>query len=435
MPGDSSFASSLREQATALELSVLDAATAEAKSRAVPLYLVGGAVRDLLSDRKVGDLDFVVEGDVTKLAGSVASTLGAELRTHKRFGTATVEYEASHFDFATARREDYPAPAALPVVEAGTLEQDLARRDFTVNAMAVQLWPDTRDDLIDPFGGREDLARNRLEVLHAKSFIDDPTRILRGIRLELKSPLRLSEGALELANRAVDEGAFESLSGDRLCRELELLFGEASDLRAAATRLEDLHVLRALSPSLSLTSTSTEWLSRLATVEPESSDSEKFGRHRWMSALRVLSEGLDRSDRDGLARRLAIEGGARDRLVDGVDRVCAIARQLAAPDLPPHRADELLRETHSEDRILLLASRRATVREWVERWILELRPIELEITGDDLLRHGFGPGPRIGQALAATRRARLDGRIRVDGELAYALDQLASHPGSSENET
>ncbi|MEJ2084755.1 MAG: hypothetical protein P8Y44_03645 [Acidobacteriota bacterium] len=433
MPGDSSLASLLREQAIAVETAVLDAAIQKAARRTLPLYLVGGAVRDLICGRWAHDLDFVVEGDATKLAESVAAELGAELKVHDRFATATVELEACHFDFASARRESYALPAALPVVEAGTLEQDLARRDFAVNAMAVQLWPGSREDLIDPFGGRDDLRAKTLRVLHPKSFVDDPTRILRGVRLEMKSDLRLSAEAVELANRAVDEGILDRLSGDRLRRELELLFTEATDLRAAASRLEELHILRALASRLSLSSTTFEWLERLSTVPAETTDSQSFGSDRWMSSLRVLSEGLDRSDRDFLARRLSIQGEARERLVDGVDRVCAIARQLAAPDLPPHRADELLRETNTEDRLLLLASRRSNVREWVEKWIRELRSIGLGITGEDLVRRGFEPGPRIGEALAATRRARLDGRIEEHGELAFALDYLASNRASSEN--
>ena len=423
-----SLASRLRSRASATEREVIDAAILAAEARSVPLYVVGGAVRDLLVDRPSHDIDFVCEGDAVSLGEAIAQDLAARLQRHGRFGTATLHHGGLHFDLATARREAYAQPAALPTVSAGTLEEDLARRDFTVNAMAIRLWPAAHDDLVDPFAGRQDLEAGVLEILHPRSFLDDPTRALRAVRLEAKSNLRLSPSAVGRVDEAIREGAFERLSGDRLCAELEALVSEAPDPSAVALRLEELLLLRVLGPRLQLRATTTAWLARLGAVSSPlfSDDAATASKARWMAVLRVLVSGLDRSDRSLVARRLALEGAAREHVVDGLERLAGVARQLAAADLPPHRVDELLRDLHAEELLLLAAAKRPTVRRWVERWWLDMRPIQLTITGDDLVERGFPPGPQIGQALAATRRARLDGRIDAEGELGFALDDMDS---------
>jgi len=203
----------------------------------VEAWLVGGTVRDLLLGRDGPDLDFVAVGDGAGLAAAVQRALGGRLLRHAEFLTADViDAEGVHLDVATARQESYEAVAALPDVwPAATLDDDLSRRDFTVNAMALRLpasLPESVNDgldvgglaasasLADPSGGRRDLAAGALRVLHERSFLDDPTRVLRGVRFEARLGLRLTPETEELARQAVAAGAFARLSGSRLRREL-----------------------------------------------------------------------------------------------------------------------------------------------------------------------------------------------------------------------
>ena len=421
----------LREQATQGQIELLDTAISEAKSRHTPIYIVGGAVRDLLSSGSTADLDLVTEGDAVEIAKGVATTLGATVAAHRRFGTATVSLGDAHVDFASARQESYTEPAALPKVEPGTLDQDLARRDFTVNAMAISLWPPGATDLIDPYNGRSDLESNALEVLHHRSFIDDPTRILRAIRLEAKSALRLSTHALDLVQDALQTKVFDLLSGDRLRSEIELLLNVPNDTRSMVARLDELHLLQILSPDLLLTSAQMEWFDRLATAPSELASIE-YGSKRakwWLIHLIVLTSSLDRRGRVEVAQRLALQGNPAELLTTGLTRVYELESNLKMRELPPHRVDELLRDSSPEEMLLLSVSKDPNVRKWVTQWHQELRLVALAVTGEDLLASGFEPGPWIGQALTATRNARLDGEIGPEAELGFALEILASAPG------
>ena len=155
-----------------------------AADRASPLYIVGGRVRDLLLERPAADLDLVVEGDALELVRALALDQGGEAIVHPRFGTATYRNGTLRFDLATARTETYPRPGVLPDVRPSPIEEDLARRDFTVNAMALRLSPPDAGTLLDRFGSRQDVEDGLIRVLHDDSFIDDPTRIMRAIRYE-----------------------------------------------------------------------------------------------------------------------------------------------------------------------------------------------------------------------------------------------------------
>jgi tRNA nucleotidyltransferase (CCA-adding enzyme) len=171
----------------------------------VPVYLVGGAVRDLLLTGELRDLDLVVEGSGAEFARALGDRLDARVRLHQQFLTAEVEDPLGlRIDIASSRAESYPEPAALPVVRAGSLEEDLDRRDFTVNTLAVQLGPDASFELIDSKGGLQDLEESRLRILHSRSFVDDPTRAFRAVRLESRLGLRLEPESARLLIQAIE---------------------------------------------------------------------------------------------------------------------------------------------------------------------------------------------------------------------------------------
>ena len=199
-----------------------------AAARGHRAYAVGGCVRDWLLGKPTTDLDVTVEGDAIGVARAVSRALSGSLEVHQQFGTATVTIRrpACRIDFATCRTEQYAKPAAYPKVAPGTLEDDLFRRDFTMNAMAVGIAPGMVGGLIDPFGGRMDLARKSLRVLHERSFLDDPSRMLRGIRFAQRFSLRWEPQTKRLRDEAVAAGALGWLNAGRLRKELERMTEE-----------------------------------------------------------------------------------------------------------------------------------------------------------------------------------------------------------------
>ena len=206
---------------------LLDTIGKKANELGYAAFLVGGVVRDLIRGVKNLDLDVVVEGDAIRLGEGLSKELDAAIVIHKRFGTCTLVIKKGlKIDFATARREIYERPAALPTVEFGPLKYDLARRDFTINAMAVSLNKKNFGKLIDLFGGKQDLARGAIKVLHRRSFIDDPTRIFRAARFESRPGFAIEAKTLRLAKEAVRKGMLARLSIYRTRKEMVLILKE-----------------------------------------------------------------------------------------------------------------------------------------------------------------------------------------------------------------
>jgi tRNA nucleotidyltransferase (CCA-adding enzyme) len=397
-----------------------------AREHSIPVYLVGGIVRDLLLGRDNRDLDLVVEGDGPHFARLLAAALGGRVREHRAFLTAVVvDREGLQIDVATARSEFYRAPAALPEVVTSPLRQDLYRRDFTINTLAIRLGPG-EPELIDYFGARRDLEEGTLRVLHSLSLIDDPTRVLRAVRLEVRLGFRISPETLRLVQVALAEGVFERLSGARLRDELVELLAEPAAAARALERLAELRLLTVLHPRLALDSRTRERLQRtvaahdwfrltgLATprVEP------------WRLMLLALAAELDAGERRQLAGRLQLAGENRRLLVEFAERLPVARAALRAPAAAPHEVSAALAALGGEELLLAMAEEDEEGRRWLRRELLELRPLALRLRGRDLVAHGFPPGPHIGRALAATRAARLDAAIGPEQELEHALGLL-----------
>jgi tRNA nucleotidyltransferase (CCA-adding enzyme) len=390
---------------------VLEAVAAVRDDRDV--YVVGGTVRDILLGERGFDVDLAVEGDGVQFAQALARRLGGRVRSHEAFGTAVVEHgDSDRVDVVTARRERYEAPAALPVVEPGTIDDDLARRDFTINAMAASLGADDLGRLVDPFHGREDLEAQTIRVLHDRSFVDDPTRIFRAIRYASRYGFEIDDHTLELARSAIEAGLVARLTPARLRDELLLLLDEPQ-APASIRRLGELgpdssrathddaaalfERLRELRDEYALPIPS--WRLGLAAL----------GRERGVEAHPRLEElALRRQDAQAIAA--AVSAGAK--LADEV-------REARSP------ADVVvLAEPYPEDAPLMALALADTpaLRDYFER----LRDVRLEVDGTDLAGLGLEESPRVGEVLAELRRRKLNGELDGrDSELAAAEELLA----------
>lgn len=373
------------------------------------VYVVGGAVRDVLLGRVPHELDFVVEGDAAAVARRVSERLGGQVAEYSAFGTATVRDGGSVFDVAAARTESYRHPGALPDVRTGVgIAQDLERRDFTVNTLAVGL---DGGDLIGVTGAREDLEAGILRVLHDRSFIDDPTRLMRLARYEARLGFRADPDTDDLARAAIRGGLIEAVSGHRLGDELRLLLREP--MPDALDALHARGLGDALLPGFALHNSALGHALELL---------EGDGREDLLALATVcldvdsLSERLDHfefpaRDRDTAARAA---GGARELARQLEDTALIVASRLA----------RVLRSQPIEAVALAGALGGSMATTAARRWLSELRHVGLEIGGEDLLAAGLN-GPAVGAALQAALDARLDGRAPTrEQQLAAALDSL-----------
>jgi tRNA nucleotidyltransferase (CCA-adding enzyme) len=375
-----------------------------------PTFLVGGAVRDLLRGADAVDLDIAVEGDARSAARALADRLGGEVREHERFGTATVRAGRLVFDLATTRTETYDEPGALPRVAAASLEDDLRRRDFTINAMAVALAGDDLGHLYDPSGGLRDLEAGVVRILHRRSFLDDPTRLLRAVRYETRLGFRMDEDSERAARAAIAEGAMSTVSGARVRDELMDLLSE-HEAPAAVERMVDLGLARALHPALD--------------PDPElvasaSLGAAAIGADRGLSSLAALCAGAP-EELDLWVAGLHLEARDRDAVSRAARVAPRIARDLEAREHTPSELAALLGGEPPEALALVLAL--GAPSEPILRWVTELSRVRLEIGGEDLLAAGVPEGPAIGRALRETLRRKLDGLVEGrEHELRTALE-------------
>ena len=378
----------------------------------MPLYLVGGAVRDMLLRRAPDDLDLVVGGDAPRLASEAAKEMGGEVLAHSRFGTATLKVNELRFDLATARSETYPRPGVLPEVQAGTLRQDLARRDFSINAMAVALSGEDVGRMVDPLGGEEDLRARLVRVLHDRSFIDDPTRVFRAIRYEQRLGFRLEENTLRLMQEALRRGCLATVTGDRLRHELELMLKEPEPMRTLM-RARELEVFWRLYPALSD-------VPYLPLLKGKPVDEP-------LVYLAALSYGLNHVRRFGFIYRLNMPSCWERVVTDAVTMRCH-ELALQRRNMPPTELCRLLDPLSpvSLQAGVLLANE-GPVKENLERYVNELRDVKPLLNGDDLLLLGVPEGPLVGEALSMLRQARLEGRATTRrDEVALVREFLAS---------
>ena len=402
-------------RAAEARLWLLRAAGKLGESLGAPVHTVGGLVRDLLlgpaaPDGHAPDVDLVVEGDGIALARRLGEEIGGTVLVHAGFGTASIEgghapdaAPLGRVDIASARRERYAGPGALPDVTPAGLLEDLRRRDFSVNAMAVALAPDRFGHLIDPLGGRRDVTARRLRALRPLAFVEDPTRVFRAARYASRLGLAVDRPTRAAIRLAVARRPYPALSGQRLWREIELAAAEPR----AREAFELLVSWRAVT-LLGVANIDRSWLGDVERLD------------RWARAagvavdpaelyLLALLPGRRVAQVDRCLDRLALTGEPRGRIAAGATLGSPLARRLDAPRLRPSTVDEVLRAGPAGAALGAWLRGGARARRRVEWYLAEGRAVQARLTGGDVLALGVPRGPDVGRALAMLRRKRLDG--------------------------
>lgn len=396
------------------------------------VFAAGGIVRDLLLGVESLDLDLVVEGDGVELARTLGRQYGARVRVHPKFRTATVLFpDGRQVDVATARVEFYQYPAALPQIETSSLHQDLYRRDFTINAMAVSLNQDDFGDIVDYFGGREDLESGLVRVLHNLSFVEDPTRLLRGIRFEKRYAMNLEPQTFVLATEAVKSNMLERVAAERIWEELKHILSEPRP-GLVLSRLIEIGLWDFLFPGVDYR--------QVRQVMEEMPRSLRV-LHTWDLAEPLepwpvyLIALLSRSDSDtagAICRLYHLGQRWTDRVLNGlsgwqdVTNLLQQTQGVLMSELA-RRVMPLPEETYP---LILTHLTNNAARTLFRRVLSAINYDQPSITGKDLSDLGYTPGPSFKLALDAVWQARLDGLVRTrQEELSYAREYLAAYEG------
>jgi tRNA nucleotidyltransferase (CCA-adding enzyme) len=401
------------------------------------VYLVGGFVRDLLLEQPNVDIDIAVEGNGLDFANRLAAQLGGRVRAHKEFKTAVVLLPAEvlgqlpielrkasepfHVDIATTRTEFYDRPAALPRVEHASIRQDLFRRDFTVNAMAISLGGRDFGTVVDFFGGYRDLQEGVIRVLHNLSFIEDPTRIFRAVRYENRYGFRMDEHTRSLAKSCVDMHLVGDLSSVRLRDELVALLGE-DKVAWSLGRLCDLGVTQQVHQKLAADDDTVQLVERMDELVQELGLSAEVVT--WRLRLAAMTRKMSHDELYVWLERLKLKQADSAIIREGVVVGPHLAPSLARDGMSDWDVYRALRNTPDEALVFALAGIAPGISEQrLRRYLSELRFRTLSVSGDDILALGSAKGPAVGDILERLRELRVGGIVQGrESELAAARE-------------
>ncbi len=400
-----------------------------AQTRGQEVYMVGGCVRDLLLRRRNLDIDFVVEGDAIRFAEAVAATYGGDTSSFRPFGTAKWSPDDStharlglkhndtpeHIDFASARNEFYEHPTALPTVYSGSIKLDLQRRDFTINALAVQISPGF-GRILDYYGGLRDLEAMHLRVLHSLSFIDDPTRILRAVRFEQRLKFEIEPRTEALIPPAL--AMLGRITGERVRNELNLLLNEPLPEEGFLS-LAKRGALKAIHPALRFDENTADLFRRARAIDVPEGCIVVIPDIYW----HLLAISLTPEEADSMCERLRIPRALQTSVPQTArlsDELRRLIDSLASPSLITRTL-----ETYAVDALLahfIRAEPESPERIMIAGFLSTWRHVKPTIDGHRLIELGLKPGPCFREILDRLRAARLDGEIR-DDESEWALLQ------------
>jgi tRNA nucleotidyltransferase (CCA-adding enzyme) len=391
----------------------------EAERLGVQTYLVGGPVRDLLLGQTIGDLDVLVSDKLTALAKRASHRLGGRAIIHERFLTATVRTEELRIDLSRARCETYARPGVLPSVRPATPSDDLCRRDFSINAMAIPLGGGAGSQLVDPLGGLADLEQRQLRVLHARSFVDDPTRLFRATRYCARLGFHLSRATLRLMREAIAGDAIGSVSGDRTRRELERLLEEV-DAASACRQTDRRGLFSAVAAGWRLSRDADQALRRFDVVKRSPPWSEvRPIEVQWACGLRLLLFGVPARVRMQGLGALGMRGHRASETASDLGKLVGLRRSLGR-GLSPGKLDLRLSGLGEAALLALYCVGGGRVAADVKRFAQELRHLKNPLDGHAVRRLGL-EGREIGRLVRVARERALDGQPVDDAWLRLWL--------------
>jgi tRNA nucleotidyltransferase (CCA-adding enzyme) len=406
------------------QLTLLRLVAEAAAARQMPLYLVGGLVRDLLLGRLATDFDLVVEGDAIILAKALAAQHGGRVTAHVRFGTAQwflPDSDGRALDFISTRSETYNHPGTLPTVKPGRLADDLARRDFSINTLAVRIDGEHWGELHDEMDGLNDLKHGLVRVLHPQSFQDDPTRLFRAVRYEQRYGFQIAPETLVLIPPA--RHLIASLSAERLRHELDLILGEEQTV-AMLNRLAELDLLEPVDPALAWNKTERERFLRGLSLAldgyskaiPPSAGKSFLNWHFWLLDLAT-------ADIQSLERRLHFHAKLLVSLL-AASALFADLPSLAGMVKPSQCVTRLEDLPLTAVYAVFLSIPDGQARQKLHNYLETWRHVKPKTNGHDLKKRGLLPGPRFQQILTRLRQAWLDGEVKTELQEMELLDML-----------
>ena len=419
----------MQERLPAPFFSLLQQAGELAEGRHVRVYVVGGFVRDLLLDIPNLDLDLVVEGDGIRFAKALARRYRARVTTHDRFGTATVTLaDGQTLDVAMARTESYDSPAALPTVRRSSIKEDLRRRDFTINTLAIRLNADHSGELVDLYGGRRDLQDKTIRVLHGLSFIDDPTRVFRAIRFEQRLGFQLDQDTAVLMTEAVTMGLLHRLSPSRLSVELHHVLSEREPVKALA-RLSHFNLLQFIHPRL-------KWSPELARLMKAVEKSVEWHAgvslgplsSPWVVYGMALLDALPQPARQETLARLTFPRRQRQALLWRANtqvRPYEIMKTLDRTVKPSETFRALCNFPEETLTFLMAKTRSKRAKQKIVDMVTTYRRMKPILNGTDLKTMGLQPGPLYTRILDLLLDAHLDGTVETETDERRLVNRLA----------
>ncbi len=388
------------------------------------VYLVGGIVRDLLLKRKNFDLDIVVEGDALTFAKSMAVLMKARLVTYGQFKTATLMLsDGFQFDLVTARQESYSFSGALPVVEPGSLKQDLFRRDFTINAMAISIHKNSYGQLVDYYGGCDDLKKGIIRILYDKSFIEDPTRILRAVRFEQRFDFSMESKTLSLLKDALKKDVVGNVKAPRYFEEFKKVLKE-KEPQKSLKRLRDLKALAFLSPKIQWNIQNYKSIKKIHRWADDHLP-ENIHREPWLIYFMEVLRGVSAKNRVMICQRFqlsrkdslkVLQSSLKDKIV----------KNLSAKNILPHEIYGILKPVNQEALLWILSSVSSKkILKHIENYLLKYAAIELKISGHDLKSLGINPGTKMGWIMKKLLEKKIDGQICTYHDEVKLAEQFA----------
>jgi tRNA nucleotidyltransferase (CCA-adding enzyme) len=410
---------------------LLEEMGATAEEMGMHAYAVGGFVRDLILRRPNLDVDVVVEGDGINFAQVLAARTGARVRHHDKFGTAVLIFpDGFKVDVATARLEYYQHPGALPTVESSSLKLDLYRRDFSINTMAIELNPVSFGTLVDHFFGQRDLKDQRIRVLHNLSFVEDPTRALRALRFEARFGFKLGKHTERLLANTVKEGFLDRVAGRRVFTELKHILQEVNPVRIIG-RMAEFGLLSAVYPGFVDSKKTMSVLGEIGQVISWYRLSYlKKEVENWRIYLLGLLHEMPDFHLDGFNEKLELGPKLFEWIVTSRKRIKHVRKSLGwARARKPYEIYKALEGMDTEAVLYLMAISPERVRKKVSLYLMVLKDTRIELTGKDLIRMGYEPGPLFKEILESLLKARLNQEVKsLEDEMAYVAANYPVRP-------